>query len=57
VPSGASTGAFQGVELRDGGPEYGGKGVARTIQDVTDEIQPAPFGYEADPSGWWIRHS
>ena len=31
APSGASTGAFEAVELRDGGDEYGGKGVTRAI--------------------------
>ena len=40
VPSGASTGAFEAVELRDGGSEYGGKAVTRAVQGVIDEIQP-----------------
>jgi enolase len=48
VPSGASTGAFEAVELRDGGPEYGGKGVTKAIQAVIDEIQPELLGYDAD---------
>jgi len=48
VPSGASTGAFEAVELRDGGPEYGGKGVTRAVQGVIDEIQPQLLGHEAD---------
>jgi enolase len=48
VPSGASTGAFEAVELRDGGPEYGGKGVSKAVQAVIDEIQPAMLGYDAD---------
>jgi enolase len=48
VPSGASTGAFEAVELRDGGDEYGGKGVQRAVQGVIDEIQPELLGYEAD---------
>jgi enolase len=48
VPSGASTGAFEAVELRDGGPEYGGKGVSKAVQAVTDEIQLALLGYDAD---------
>src|SRR5260370_22616897 len=38
VPSGASTGAFEAVELRDGGSEYGGKAVGRAVQSVIDEI-------------------
>jgi enolase len=48
VPSGASTGAFEAVELRDGGDEYGGKGVQRAVQNVIDEIQPELIGYDAD---------
>jgi len=48
VPSGASTGAFEAVELRDGGDEYGGKGVMRAVQGVIDEIQPELLGYDAD---------
>jgi enolase len=48
VPSGASTGAFEAVELRDGGPEYGGKGVTRAVDGVVDEIQPELLGHEAD---------
>src|ERR1700756_5968472 len=48
VPSGASTGAFEAVELRDGGSEYGGKAVTRAVQGVIDEIQPELLGHEAD---------
>jgi len=48
VPSGASTGAFEAVELRDGGSEFGGKGVTRAVQSVVDEIQPELLGHEAD---------
>ena len=48
VPSGASTGIFEAVELRDGGEEYGGKGVSKAIQAVIDEIQPELLGYDAD---------
>jgi len=48
VPSGASTGAFEAVELRDGGSEYGGKGVERAIRAVIDEIQHHLLGEEAD---------
>ncbi|HEY7016528.1 MAG TPA: phosphopyruvate hydratase [Streptosporangiaceae bacterium] len=48
VPSGASTGAFEAVELRDGGTEYGGKSVAKAVQGVIDEIQPELLGYDAD---------
>jgi enolase len=48
VPSGASTGVFEAVELRDGGEAYGGKGVTRAVQGVIDEIQPELLGYDAD---------
>ena len=48
VPSGASTGALEAVELRDGGPEYGGKGVTKAVAAVIDEIQPELLGYDAD---------
>jgi len=48
VPSGASTGAFEAVELRDGDAEFGGKAVTRAVQGVIDEIQPELLGHEAD---------
>jgi enolase len=48
VPSGASTGAFEAVERRDGGPEYGGKGVENAVRAVIDEIQPELLGQDAD---------
>ena len=48
VPSGASTGAFEAVELRDGGDEYGGKAVTSAVANVIEEIQPELLGYEAD---------
>ncbi len=48
VPSGASTGAFEAVELRDGGAEYGGKGVQKAIMAVIDDIQPELLGEAAD---------
>jgi len=47
VPSGASTGAFEAVEKRDGGERYGGKGVQQAIGAVEDDIAPALLGYEA----------
>jgi enolase len=47
VPSGASTGTFEAVELRDGGDRYGGKGVERAVGNVTGEIQGALTGMEA----------
>jgi enolase len=48
VPSGASTGAFEAMELRDGGSRYLGKGVAKAVKAVIDEIGPAVEGLEAD---------
>ena len=48
VPSGASTGAFEAVELRDGGDEYGGKAVTRAVANVIEQIQPELLGHEAD---------
>ncbi len=48
VPSGASTGRFEAVELRDGDPkEYRGKGVAQAVRNVRDEIGPALEGLDA----------
>jgi enolase len=47
VPSGASTGAFEAVELRDGAERYGGKGVEKAVQSVIDEIGPELVGFEA----------
>jgi enolase len=47
VPSGASTGAFEAVELRDGGTRYGGKGVDKAVQVVIDDIGPEVVGFEA----------
>ena len=47
VPSGASTGAFEAVELRDGGERYGGKGVERAVLAVEDEIAPEILGFDA----------
>jgi len=48
VPSGASTGAHEAVELRDGDPaRYGGKGVLRAVESVTDEIADAVVGMNA----------
>ena len=48
VPSGASTGAFEAVELRDGGGRYGGKGVTKAVNAVIQTIAPAVEGLEAD---------
>jgi len=40
VPSGASTGAYEAVELRDGGVRYGGKGVQKAIAGIIEELAP-----------------
>ncbi|GAA4711071.1 phosphopyruvate hydratase [Nocardioides conyzicola] len=48
VPSGASTGAFEAVELRDGGDRYGGKGVTKAVDAVIHTIAPAIEGIAAD---------
>ena len=48
VPSGASTGAFEAVELRDGDASaWGGKGVARAVQNVEEELAPRLRGFDA----------
>ncbi len=47
VPSGASTGAFEAAELRDGGKRYLGKGVEKAIAYVNDEIAPEIIGFDA----------
>jgi enolase len=48
IPSGASTGRFEAVELRDGGAAYGGKAVAHAVANVDDEIAGAVRGLDAD---------
>src|ERR687897_3732602 len=48
VPSGASTGAHEAVELRDGDKErFGGKGVLTAVANVTDRIGPEVLGLDA----------
>jgi len=47
VPSGASTGALEAVELRDGGDRFGGKGVTRAVQNVNDHIANLLTGRDA----------
>ena len=46
VPSGASTGQFEAVELRDGGPRYGGKGVTTAVGYVNGEVRDALLGFD-----------
>jgi len=48
VPSGASTGAFEAVELRDGEKAFGGKGVQKAVSAVIQQIGPALEGLDAD---------
>jgi enolase len=48
VPSGASTGQFEAVELRDGGERYGGKGVQKAVAAVNDKIDERIVGFDAD---------
>lgn len=48
VPSGASTGAYEAVELRDGGDAFGGKGVMKAVDAVNGEIADALVGMDAE---------
>ena len=47
VPSGASTGSFEALELRDGGTAYMGKGVLTAVKNVNEIIRPALIGMTA----------
>jgi enolase len=47
VPSGASTGEFEAVELRDGGDRYGGRGVLQAVSNVAEVIAPEILGADA----------
>ena len=47
VPSGASTGEFEATELRDGGPDWLGKGVSNAVDNVNGEIATAVRGHDA----------
>ena len=47
VPSGASTGAHEAVELRDGGARFLGKGVQQAVRNVNERIAPAVLGMDA----------
>ena len=48
VPSGASTGSYEAVELRDGDKRYGGKGVEKAVNNVNSEIRNALVGADYD---------
>ena len=47
VPSGASTGAFEAAELRDGGKRYLGKGVEHAVKNIVEKIAPVVIGLDA----------
>jgi enolase len=47
VPSGASTGALEAIELRDGGDRFGGKGVSQAVDNVRNTITPQLLGVDA----------
>ncbi|MGQ9476578.1 MAG: phosphopyruvate hydratase [Actinomycetota bacterium] len=51
VPSGASTGAFEALELRDGDRRYGGKGVLKAVENVRGMIAPHLVGMDATRQG------
>ena len=51
VPSGASTGAHEAHELRDGEGRYSGKGVLKAIESVNGELRDALLGMDADDQG------
>jgi enolase len=46
VPSGASTGEFEAVELRDGGEDWAGKGVTKAVRNIDEEIERALIGLD-----------
>ena len=48
VPSGASTGSFEALELRDGGTKYMGKGVSKAVKNVNEIIAPAIIGMNSE---------
>ncbi|WP_425145976.1 phosphopyruvate hydratase [Deinococcus sp.] len=51
VPSGASTGSHEALELRDGGTRYLGKGVLKAVQNVNEIIAPALLGMDVSQQG------
>ncbi len=53
VPSGASTGTFEAVELRDGGDRYMGKGVLKAVENVNDRIAPELIGMDVSEQ-WYL---
>ena len=53
VPSGASTGSYEAIELRDGGHQWAGKGVSSAVANVNGEIRDALIGMEVSDQ---VRH-
>ena len=51
VPSGASTGSFEAVELRDGEARYGGKGVLQAVKNINDVMAPEIIGMDPADQG------
>ncbi|GGL78339.1 enolase [Deinococcus aerolatus] len=51
VPSGASTGTHEALELRDGGQRFGGKGVQKAVKNVNEALGPAVVGLDASDQG------
>ena len=51
VPSGASTGVHEALELRDKEARYGGKGVQKAVENVNEKIAPEILGMDADDQG------
>ena len=47
VPSGASTGSGEALELRDGGDHYGGKGVSKAVSNINGAIAERLSGFDA----------
>ena len=48
VPSGASTGAGEALELRDGGSKFNGKGVEKAVENIISAIAPSLVGQEVE---------
>ncbi|MCQ2574701.1 MAG: phosphopyruvate hydratase [Alphaproteobacteria bacterium] len=56
VPSGASTGSFEALEMRDGGNAYMGKGVSKAVHNVNEIIAPAIIGMDAEKQSEIDKH-
>ena len=53
VPSGASTGAYEAIELRDGSNKWNGKGVEKAVENVNEIISPKLIPCCENPCGAW----